>query len=329
MSANLENYLEEISHYLAVGPGREEILSEIRSHILEKAEDEHGQANDVMVEKVIADFGPARKVAERYLEGQEIIAPAYRRHLFRYTLLLFAVHFLFTVAALVFHESFLFFPLLFVPKMGIIEALMYLPTAFLTDLGLVALLLYFITRSKKNIKLPWPKFSVDLDEIVAQGKPVLRSGIVGRIIKTLVMLALTVAAAVIFSRYGTIFLFSRHGADFQPIFTPETGRYLTLILILAWGFGTLSAFARIFIRSPWIKIISDVVSLAVVGLFLRVPLQEGLVWPADEHMQTFVTNDLFALFLFIALMVTIDLVKNLVILGKRKLATEHAEKWQR
>ena len=32
MSAKLEKYLEEIGHYLALGPGRDEILSEIRSH---------------------------------------------------------------------------------------------------------------------------------------------------------------------------------------------------------------------------------------------------------------------------------------------------------
>ncbi len=36
MTNNLDAYLEDIGHYLAVGPAREEILSEIRSHIVWK-----------------------------------------------------------------------------------------------------------------------------------------------------------------------------------------------------------------------------------------------------------------------------------------------------
>jgi hypothetical protein len=40
MSNKLEAYLEEISHFLSGREEREEILSEIRSHILEKAEAE-------------------------------------------------------------------------------------------------------------------------------------------------------------------------------------------------------------------------------------------------------------------------------------------------
>ncbi len=44
---------------------------------------------------------------------------------------------------------------------------MYLPMAFLADFGVVALVLYFITRSGKEIRLPWPKFALDLDEVKA------------------------------------------------------------------------------------------------------------------------------------------------------------------
>jgi len=325
MSDKLEKYLEEIGHYLSDdGPGREEILSEIRSHILEKVDDAGGRGDEAVLEKVIAEYGSARRVAERYQEGQEIIAPSYRRHLFRYTALLFAAHFIFALLGVVFHDSFTVFPVLFVPKMGIFDLFMYLPMAFLADLGFVALILYFVTRSKKDVKLPWPKFSVDLDQVAAQAKPALWSEPAGYIIGTLAMLALTVAAVVIYSRYGTIFLFSRHGTDFRPFITPEAGRYLSLILIGAWGFGTLATAARIFIRSPWINVISNVVSLAVVRLFLRVPLDEVLIYPINEPLRAIAKNGLLALFLFIALMVTIDLIKNLVMLGKRKLAAERS-----
>ncbi|MHB8055547.1 MAG: HAAS signaling domain-containing protein [Candidatus Aminicenantales bacterium] len=322
MSDKLENYLNEIGHYLAVGPARKEILSEIRSHLLEKTEEARGLDKDAALERAIADYGPARQVAERYLEGQEIIAPSYQRYLFRYTALLFAAHFLLALLGVIFRDSFVIFPFLYVPRMGLFDLFMYLPMAFLADLGIVALILYFVTRSKKNIKLPWPKYSVDLDNIAAQAKPALRSGLIGRIIGTTAMLALTVAAAVIFSKYGTIFFFGWHGTDFRPLFTPETGRYLSLILIGSWGFGTLMSFAHIFSPSLWLRIVSDVVSLAIVGLFLRVRIDESLIWPVDEHLRTIITNCFYVSFLVIALLVTGTLVKNLVILGKRKLAAE-------
>ncbi|MCX6567566.1 MAG: hypothetical protein NT147_00750, partial [Candidatus Aminicenantes bacterium] len=135
MSNKLEIYLEEISHFLSGREEREEILSEIRSHILEKAATERGEPGDAAIDKAIAAYGPARKVADKYLDGRPIIAPAYKRYLFRYTTLLFAFHSFLTVVAVIFKEDFIFFPFLFMPRLGVIEALMYIPTAFLADLG--------------------------------------------------------------------------------------------------------------------------------------------------------------------------------------------------
>ena len=50
---------------------------------------------------------------------------------------------------------------------------MYLPTAFLADLGVVALVLYFITQSGQDVRLPWPRFGVDLDEVKRPAKGLL------------------------------------------------------------------------------------------------------------------------------------------------------------
>ena len=90
MHKNLETYLEEISHFLSGREERQEILSEIRSHILEKAEQEAGPVSEETLGKIIAAYGKPRQVAEKYLEGRSVIAPAFTRHLFRYTSLLFA-----------------------------------------------------------------------------------------------------------------------------------------------------------------------------------------------------------------------------------------------
>ena len=135
MSDKLEAYLEEISHFLSGRAEREEILSEIRSHIVEKAAEGPGEFTDAAIERAIAAFGPARKVAERYVDDRPIIAPAYKRYLVRYTSLLFALHAFLTVVAVVFKKDFVIFPLLYMPRLGVIDALMYLPAAFLADLA--------------------------------------------------------------------------------------------------------------------------------------------------------------------------------------------------
>jgi hypothetical protein len=77
MSNKLEAYLEEISHFLSGRAERDEILSEIRSHIMEKAAEGPREFTDAAIEKAIAAFGPARKVAEEYIGGRPIIAPAF------------------------------------------------------------------------------------------------------------------------------------------------------------------------------------------------------------------------------------------------------------
>ncbi len=229
MSDKLEAYLEEIGHYLAVAEGREEILSEIRSHILEKAERESGGVSAASLDAVIAAYGPPRRVAEKYLDGQEIIAPAYKRYLFRYTGLLFAAHLFLTLVAVLFNTNFVFFPFLFMPKMGPFEAVLYLPTALLADFGLVTLILHLITRSRKDIKLPWPKFAVDIDEV----KP--RKGLIPAVLGFLVLLALTAAALFLYLKYGTIFLRKFDPSDFRPLLSPDAGRFYSLAVISPLG----------------------------------------------------------------------------------------------
>ena len=95
MYKNLDNYLQEIDHYLAVDKGGEEILSEIRSHIIEKTEHEFGEVNDQTLDKTISGYGSPRSIAEKYLEDFQIISPSFKKHLFRYTWLVFACHFTF------------------------------------------------------------------------------------------------------------------------------------------------------------------------------------------------------------------------------------------
>jgi hypothetical protein len=330
MSDKLDAYLEEISHFLSVKAEREEILADIRGHILEKAAEGSGpgagapggvpvEAADAALERAIADFGPARRAAERYLdESRPIIAPAYRRYLFRYTTLLFAFHALLTAAAVIFKQDFVLFPFIYMPRLNVLSALMYLPTAFLTDLGVVTLVLYFITQSGKDVRLPWPRFGVDLDEV----KPPSAKVLVERIfigIAAVVMLAVTDFALLVFARRGTIFFVNLDWRSARSLFTPGAGRRVSLIVIAMLAASTLALLAKVITSSRWVEAVSSLVWLALLGLLLTQPFDNLFaVRIAPDLLPKVRFGVTFAL-LFIAAFITIDLIKDIVVLSRRRL----------
>jgi len=320
MSDKLEAYLEEISHFLSGRAEREEILSEIRSHIKEKAAEGPGEFTDAAIDRAIAAFGPARKVAERYVDDRPIIAPAYKRYLVRYTSLLFAIHAALTVVAVVFKKDFVIFPLLYMPRLGVVDALMYLPAAFLADLGLVALVLYFVTQSGKDVKLPWPKFGVDLDEV----KPPKKGFWTSRIptaIGAVVMLAITDFALYLFARHGTVFFVNLDWRDPRPLFMPAAGRYISMIVIAGFAASTMALLVKLLTRSRWVDVVSNVISLGLIGLLLRQPVDGLFAVRIPERAMTSIKYSVKFALLFIALMTAIELIKHLVVIGRRKLAS--------
>lgn len=314
MFEKLEAYLEEISHYLSVPEEREEILSEIKSHILEKAEREFGEVTAASVDKVIAAYGPPRRVADKYLDGQQIVAPAFKRYLFRYTALLFALHFVLTVVAVAFKKSFLMFPFLYVPSMGPFEALFYLPMAFLFDLGVVTLVLYLITQSKKEVRLPWPRFSVDLDEVKTSGRTI------GRIIGLVAMTTLTGIALYFYIRYHTIFFVNLNFAEHRPIFTPDAGRWFSLILIGLWALSALSLAAKLVASSPWIDAVEKALSLILIGLAFRQPFDLAFAVQLSEALLRTIKLSLTITLLVVCVFVAVDFIKALVRIGRKYLA---------
>jgi hypothetical protein len=326
MSEKLDRYLEEISHFLSGKAEREEILADIREHILEKAAEggPEGAAGspgqDAALERAIAGFGPARRVAERYLDqSRPIIAPAYRRYLFRYTTLLFAFHALLSAAAVIFKQDFVLFPLVYMPRLDVLGALMYLPTAFLADLGIVTIVLYFITQSGKDIRLPWPKFAVDLDEVKPPSGKVLAERIFTGI-AAVVMVAVTDFALLVFARRGTIFFTGLDWRAARPLFTPGAGRRVSLIVIAMFAASTLALLVKVLTRSRWVNVVSNAVTLALIGLLLTQPFDNLFAVYIAPGLLPKIRVGVTVLLLFIALMTAIDLIKQVVILSRRKLS---------
>jgi len=314
MFEKLEAYLEEISHFLSGREEREEILSEIKSHILEKAEQEHSEVTETSLDKVIAAYGPARRVAEKYLDGHSIIAPAFKRHLFRYTSFLFAVHFLITAVAVIFTKSFLVFPFLLVPRMGVFDALFYLPTAFLYDLGLVTLILYFITRSKKEIKLPWPRFAVDLDEVKRPHR------LIFSVLGLGAMLAGTGLTLYLYVRYHSIFFLNLDFPEPRLLFTPETGKWFSLAIIATFAVGAVALCVKFFTSSPWVDVIKNGICVIIVGMLFRLPLDNAFAFSPSARARLSIKYTLMVTLFFISIGFVVDFIKSLVLSSRKKLA---------
>ncbi len=323
MYKHLETYLEEIGHFLSGPAEREEILAEIRSHIMEKVEQEEGPVREAALGKIMADYGKPRHVAEKYLEGRPIIAPAFTRHLFRYASLLFAIHLVFVVLAVIFKKSFIVFPFLFVPHLGVIGAVLYLPMAFLADFGAVAMVLYFITRSGREIRLPWPRFAVNLDEVKAPAARTLAARI-ATMVGAGIMLALTGVAVNLYIKFQTIFLVSFNLGKFRPLLMPAPGRAASLAVLAMMAAGTIALFIKLFSTSRqlvyWVDTTADAIALVMIGVLLR--QQHTTLFavhiPAEMHSWLHIT---LTVTLFItALLIAIDLVANLVRLARKRLA---------
>jgi hypothetical protein len=322
MNKKLEIYLEEISHFLSGRQEREEILSEIRSHILEKAAQEPGPGGEVALEKVIAAYGQPRRVAEKYLEGQPVIAPAFLRHLFRYTSLLFAVHLAFTLLAVIFKESFIVFPFLFVPRLGPISAVFYLPMAFLADFGAMALVLYFVTRSGREIRLPWPRFALDLEEVKA-GEARTAASRAMTLVGAGIMLALTGFALELFLKHQTIFFVSTNFKNFRPLLMPAPGRMASLAVLAMMAAGTTSLFIKLFSISRRVACkvdaTTDVVALVAIGVLLRQQHTNLFAVRIPPSLYSPLHITLTVILTIVALIVAVNLVANVVRLSRHRL----------
>lgn len=158
MSRKLELYLRKVGSYL-VDEDREDILKEIRAHIMEKANGD-APTNDEL-HRVLREMPAPRLLAFNYSEGKEIISPDLRYFLFLYTGILFAVHLGITIIASIGSRTLAAFPFFFAPAVDNLPSiLLFLPLAFIFDFGVVSLFLFIVSQWAPNLSLPLPELSV-------------------------------------------------------------------------------------------------------------------------------------------------------------------------
>lgn len=315
MSRTLEAYLEEVSHFLAVRAGAEDILSEIRSHILEKTESEHGSITEDAVSRVIEQYGPPHVVASRYLEGTEIISPIFLRHLTLYTGLLFAVHLLLFLIGSAYRLTVVGVPFLYIPAMDDWRALFYLPMALIYDLGLVVLFLSFVTRYRPAAHLPWPRLFV-LGESIEEVAPPKIVGVTARAL-------LFAVFSFLFLRFGTCFFVSVNDLRSPvPMFGRDSSRYVSLVFLAILASETVGYAARYISRSRWVDLAANGAILLLLQFLWNspVPIEYAAVRRISIRPVVIAAITLFtAITLF-------RLLRDLLLLGKQHLADLGKEK---
>jgi len=300
MHEYLEKYLKEISHYLAVKQGSDEILAEIKSHILEKAEREYGAVTEESLSRIIDAYGRPRDVAAKYMEGQEIISPTFKKYLFRYTALLYAIHFILTVIAVHFRTGIIAIPLFLIPRMPVWAAFVYLPMALIYDFGLVALVLYFVTQQKKDARLPW--FGLSAGRRGESGLKRPKSALLA------VRIAFLVFLLFLLVRYHTIFFYSIDFHAPQSLLNPASSVFFSIMFIAAYACHILAYGIRFLFNSAWVRLVENTVILLILWVIWNSPIRPE--YRTVPGLDLRLIGGLFVVF-FIVLAV-MGLLRNLV-----------------
>jgi hypothetical protein len=307
MHEKLEKYLEEIGHYLAVNKEKEEILIEIKSHVLEKTEQEFGEITEETLERVIETYGPPRKVAEKYMEGTQIIASSFKGYLIRYTAILFAFHLALILLSFILKTSMLIFPFFYIPKIDGFQTLSYLPMAFIYDLGLVGLLLYFVTQSRKDVRLPWPKLKLNWEKMSENRQAK------SRIIPFILMLSGYTALFWLYLRYGALFFKTIDFQKTQPLLTPVASKWYSAAILALLGVGLAAYFLKFFIRSEWVNLVRCACQFVILGIAINRPIENPFMEFVYIDLQ--ITANIFIA--IVSISIAIDFLKSLIILGRK------------
>ncbi|MGE5742121.1 MAG: hypothetical protein ACM32H_08755, partial [Candidatus Aminicenantes bacterium RBG_16_66_30] len=173
-----------------------------------------------------------------------------------------------------------------------------------------------ITQSGKEIRLPWPRFAVDLDEV----KPTKNwASRIATAVGAVIMLAVTDFAAYLFAKHQTIFFVNLDWPDPRPLFTPGAGRRLSLIVIAGFAVATLTLLVKLLTRSRWVDVINGVVSLGLIGLILTQSFDNLFAVRIAENILPKIRFAAKFTLLFIAVVTAVDLIKNIVIISRHKL----------
>ncbi len=154
----LDRFLEEVSAALPRRGDRADILAEIRSAILDRAEEiARGEPTPEAIAEAVARFGSPWETALAYGGERYLVGPRHYPWFVAYTGILFAVHLVLIVAASVLGAEIALFPLSAPDVSGRHQFLRFAVAALqalLFDIGLMAVVFAAAARMPRAVRLP-------------------------------------------------------------------------------------------------------------------------------------------------------------------------------
>jgi hypothetical protein len=81
----------------------------------------------------------------------------------------------------------------------------------------------------------------------------------------------------------------------------------------------MTLLAKLLTRSPWVRIVSNVISLGLIGLILRQPFDGLFAITIPEKLMPVIRFNVKITLLVIALVITFELIRDIVRISRRKL----------
>ena len=300
MNKKLEAYLGEVGHYVSGPKGADDILDEIRSHILDRAQEEFGNTDDESVEKILAKMEEPREMASRYSQGQDIIAPYYRKHLILYTAFLFFIALGVSVVSLVLGKGAIqLLPFFQSSEEDFLIFLGGLPVTFFTYFGIVCLFFMIITKYR-SVKPAWLVVGGSGKSL---GKPTAL-GFVGTLVGFLVVL-------LIYGFQGEIVSFIADLAIKNVVIARIPDILMDAILVMT-GIDLLVYSLRFLANTPVLEAAGAAFKLLVMAYVVRRPFGFENLSGLDGSVATAVEIGIRAVLVIVVVVTTIDLIRWLM-----------------
>lgn len=161
---DLDRFLDEVAAHLGPRRGRKDLILELRSAILDRAEESSGGEPDrESIRQAMSRMGQPAEVALAYAGERYLIGPRYYRAFLTYTGLVFAIHLVMILIATVTEIGIEIFPISVMRiahPHSLLNLLFVATQALLLDIGLMVVIFTAVTRFKRGVQIPRIAFRV-------------------------------------------------------------------------------------------------------------------------------------------------------------------------
>jgi len=162
--AILDDYLDEVAAHLGPRKGRRDLLLELRSAILDRAEEiGEGVPDAVSLKSAVTAMGDPAEVALAYTVEKYLVGPRMYRPFLIYTGILFVAHVVMILVATATDVGIEVFPvsIMKVARPHTFVNLLFVATqALLLDIGLMVVIFTGVARAQRTVRLPSLAFRV-------------------------------------------------------------------------------------------------------------------------------------------------------------------------